>query len=94
MRAPVHRPFGWRPAHRRKQPSDAYYVSKEWRELRAAVLKRDHYRCRIGLPGCRIRANTVDHILDRERGGADADYNLRACCAPCHNRRHPEKGQG
>ena len=37
-------------------------------------------------------ANTVDHIVEVEKGGSDDPRNLRAVCPQCHNRRHSERG--
>jgi len=92
VRPPVHRPLGDNPSLRPQRRSDAFYHGAAWQRICAGVLARDGYRCQIALFGCRIRANTVDHIIAREDGGSDDDGNLRSCCAPCHNRRHPEKG--
>lgn len=29
----------------------------------------------------------VDHIVPKERGGADELHNLQVLCAPCHSRK-------
>ena len=42
---------------------------------------RDEYRCAY----CGGRAATVDHVLPRSRGGADAWLNTVAACGPCNN---------
>jgi 5-methylcytosine-specific restriction enzyme A len=91
MRPPVHRPPGWRPAVVTRR-SDPFYHSATWQATRLRVLRRDGFLCQLRLFGCRVRANIADHIVARENGGSDGDANLRACCSPCHNRRHPEKG--
>lgn len=82
--------------------ADPFYKGKAWRRVRAAALERDHYLCQDCLAakrrGERIRARRatmVHHILPRE------DYpelelaldNLISLCDPCHNKRHPEKGE-
>jgi hypothetical protein len=41
-----------------------------WRAVRKRVLVRDRYQCQIGLPGCKGRANSVDHIVELADGGA------------------------
>lgn len=64
--------------------SDPFYRSREWRELRAYVLKRDP-TCRT--PGCGKPSVAVDHIVQRAKGGADHPSNLRGLCIPCHNQR-------
>lgn len=59
-----------------------------WRRLRALILERDGYRCRMptvdGTP-CNRPADTVDHIVPRARGGTDAPENLRAACKACNS---------
>ena len=65
--------------------SDPYYRSREWRALRAAILRRDGYRCAV--PGCPNRASVADHIKPRRDGGADAPHNLRSLCEHHHNQR-------
>lgn len=63
--------------------SDPYYRTAEWRELRAACLRREPI-CRT--PGCGQRASHADHIVPRTKGGADSLRNLRGLCATCHSR--------
>jgi 5-methylcytosine-specific restriction protein A len=94
-RPPVHRPIVWRPPgadQQRRHPRSAFYVTKEWRKLRAHVLARDGHCCQLRLTGCTERANTAHHRIARELGGADAPWNLISACPSCHNRAHPEKG--
>lgn len=50
---------------------------------RAGVLKRDGRRCAY----CPGRADTVDHVLPRSRGGAHTWENCVACCARCNARK-------
>jgi 5-methylcytosine-specific restriction protein A len=59
-------------------------LPRRWARLRAAVLKRDQYTCRLRYPGCRIRATEVDHIVPAALGGSDDLSNLAAVCTPCH----------
>lgn len=61
------------------------YRTAEWRSVSRRVLLRDGYRCQIKLPGCRGHANSVDHILALDDGGAPYDLkNLQAACRPCN----------
>ena len=54
---------------------------KRWR---AAVLKRDNYRCQAHYPGCTGEATQADHIIpDAEGGELDLD-NGQAICINCH----------
>jgi len=56
-----------------------------WKTVRGRILKRDNYECQIGLPGCTITAQTVDHITPIAWGGDPRDpYNLRAACTHCN----------
>jgi 5-methylcytosine-specific restriction endonuclease McrA len=58
--------------------------TRQWREIRKAVLVRDSYTCYV----CQCKANTVDHIIPRVLGGTHSMDNLRACCL----RHNSEKG--
>lgn len=74
-----------------------FYTSKKWERMRAAILKRDGYRCRICARYGRIRqATTVHHIkhLDEYPELALDPSNLISVCTKCHNKLHPEKGGG
>lgn len=56
-----------------------------WRTIRAYVLGRDRYLCRIGTAGvCTAQATCVDHIVPKAMGGEDVETNLRAACEPCN----------
>lgn len=72
--------------------SSQFYRSKAWRDgPRAFVLRRDGYRCAV--PGCRARANYVDHVISREDGGSDHPLNLRSLC-PSHDAQVKERRKG
>lgn len=61
------------------------YVGRRWRTVRRQVLVRDAYVCKIGLPGCRGVADSVDHRIELEDGGAALDLsNLQAACLSCN----------
>jgi 5-methylcytosine-specific restriction endonuclease McrA len=60
-------------------PSDPYYRTKEWRQLRSHALARDGHLCTV--PGCRDKATHVDHITSRANGGRNELSNLRSLCA-------------
>ena len=65
--------------------NDPRYSSADWKKVRAYVLQRDRYQCRM-VPDCPIRATHVDHIVSPKLGG---DFyalgNLRSACAR-HNK--------
>ena len=74
-----------------------FYHSRQWEHLRASVLRRDGYQCRICKRYGRLRqATTVHHIkhLDEYPELALDPSNLVSVCTQCHNKLHPEKGGG
>lgn len=76
------------PTDRRKRQR-RLYGSRKWDRVRAHVLERDGYLCQVKLKRCRVKANTVDHIVRPEEGGAEYDEaNLRASCRSCNMVRH------
>lgn len=50
---------------------------------RAALMRRDHYRCAY----CGSRAETIDHVVPRSRGGLHTWENCVASCARCNHRK-------
>lgn len=50
------------------------------RVTREGVLRRDRHICVY----CGGRADTIDHVLPRSRGGGDTWFNLVAACQPCN----------
>lgn len=58
--------------------------TRRWRKVRAGVLMRDGYQCRVQLPGvCTTRATHVHHTLGRAVTGDDPRY-LVASCRECN----------
>lgn len=47
---------------------------------RRAVFVRDEYRCQY----CGARADSIDHVVPRSRGGTHVWENLAAACRPCN----------
>ena len=96
VRPPIHRPAGWRPYRKPVDPAHAYYQTRDWRERRERIKRRDGYQCTA--PACptpgRGRGGRliVDHIIARKDGGGDEDGNLRTLCPRCDGVRHREKG--
>jgi 5-methylcytosine-specific restriction endonuclease McrA len=61
------------------------YRDPRWRIVRAYVLTRDFRQCKLRLPGCKGRADTGDHIVELEDGGAPFDpSNVQAACRSCN----------
>jgi 5-methylcytosine-specific restriction endonuclease McrA len=84
---PKHRPQGWRPPA--PKPTDPFYSSKYWKQVRMHVRHRDHGICAL----CGERGSwRVDHIIPRTEGGPDDASNLRLLCIDCDAKRHAEKG--
>ncbi len=50
------------------------------RATRQGVLRRDGHVCAY----CRGRADSIDHVLPRSRGGGDNWFNLVPACQPCN----------
>lgn len=50
---------------------------------RAGVMYRDRYRCAY----CGARAETIDHVIPRSRGGKHSWQNCVACCVKCNHRK-------
>lgn len=50
---------------------------------RAGLMYRDRYRCAY----CGSRADTIDHVVPRSRGGAHSWQNCVASCAKCNHRK-------
>lgn len=53
---------------------------EKWASIRIKILERDEYSCAY----CGRRANTVDHVIPKSRGGDEHDFNLVACCKRCN----------
>lgn len=50
---------------------------------RAALMRRDNFRCVY----CGRRAETIDHVHPRSRGGQHVWENCVASCGPCNHRK-------
>jgi len=51
--------------------------------LKAEILKRDHYRCQLHLPGCEGHATELDRVETGEYGGDGSSENVRGACKSC-----------
>lgn len=65
----------------RRGSSTARGYGREWKAIRAAVLREEKVcrRCR------KERSTVVDHILPKRLGGTDARANLQGLCKGCHD---------
>jgi len=50
---------------------------------RAALMHRDRFRCAY----CPSKAETIDHVVPRSRGGTHTWENCVACCARCNHKK-------
>lgn len=50
---------------------------------RAALMHRDRFRCAY----CGGKADTVDHVIPRSRGGEHTWENCVACCSTCNHKK-------
>jgi 5-methylcytosine-specific restriction endonuclease McrA len=50
---------------------------------RVALMRRDGYHCAY----CGKRAETIDHVIPRSRGGGHVWENCVASCKPCNHRK-------
>ncbi|WP_247620673.1 HNH endonuclease [Chromohalobacter moromii] len=67
---------------------------RPWRRIRDRILQRDRYLCQLcERKGVITPANEVDHIVNRESGGSDAEWNLEAICTPCHKAKTARESQ-
>lgn len=85
----AHRPLRHRDYGRARRGFDAevgFYQSRQWRSVRAALL-REHPLCgACGAKGLLVAARVVDHVLPIKDGGARFDAaNLQSLCVSCHN---------
>jgi 5-methylcytosine-specific restriction protein A len=77
---PAHAPKAWVGSTGPKRT-----ISKRWKQIRVAVLKRDGYICQLKyLDVCIGRATICDHIVPDSEGGAPSMANGQAACVPCH----------
>jgi len=69
----------------RRAAGTAAQYGPEWTKRSAAYLA-EHPWCTW--PGCAKRSEISHHIIEKEKGGSDADENLRAMCRSCHSGLH------
>lgn len=69
-------------------PNDPFYSTQQWKQLRLARLRMDHFRC--AAPGCGLVAVVADHVVPRRQGGSDTLSNLRSLCL-MHDRQVKER---
>ncbi len=80
--------------YKRNKEAKAFYNSKAWKDKRAAIRRRDNYRC---IPcwnnGTYSKGTIVHHkveLLD-DWSLALEDSNLETVCHDCHEVEHPNR---
>lgn len=66
---------------------EAFYSSPEWRRIRAAHLALEPFCRDCVLLGRFVKANQVNHIKPRKRGGSSDHKNLESLCRAHHTRK-------
>jgi len=77
------------PSERSRMSAASRGYDADWRRVRLAALRRDHYLCLECLKEGRVtQAREVDHITPITAGGERLDLdNLQSLCSPCHKRK-------
>ena len=84
--AEIRKLYGWdNPSWWRRY--DQYLRSSEWRCLRAQILMRDEYICRL----CSSNRATQVHHTTYERVGHELPDDLLSVCQSCHDAVHNTK---
>jgi len=60
---------------------------KEVRFSRQTVFERDHFECQYCDRVYPLRLLSIDHVIPRDRGGADSWENVVTCCTECNSRK-------
>ena len=60
--------------------SDSGSTSR-WRKIRQRIVMRDGGVCQM----CGMEGDSVDHIVPRQAGGGDEDFNLQLLCRSCNS---------
>jgi len=63
---------------------------EDWPTASKKCLERAGYRCEERKNGerCNRKTYTVHHIVPRSKGGTNAQFNLKAVCSKCHEKKH------
>lgn len=78
-----HQPEPWASNNGKSRHARGYGTA--WNKLRVSILKRDQGLCQsCARAGIVTAAKTVDHIINKAKGGTDHPTNLEAICDACH----------
>jgi len=71
-----------------KKARGEVHTHQRGRNFRLQILARDNYECAWKLPGCKLRADTIDYIRALVNGGTAYDEtNAVAACRSCNSKR-------
>lgn len=77
-----------------RDPEDARRYDRRWRKARERYVAK-HPFCEECLKDKRLtKTQMVHHLRPLAEGGDHSEANLEALCWACHNRLHPDRGQG
>jgi 5-methylcytosine-specific restriction protein A len=92
-RVAVHRDYGR--ARRAFDTEVGFYQSRDWRLVRAQILRDRPVCAQCEVAGRVVVAGVVDHIVPLKDGGARFDRaNLQPLCVSCHNRKTAKESAG
>jgi len=67
------------------------YLPKGWKKTRLRVYARDHGICWVCGRLASLDSYDLDHVIARQYGGGDEDYNLRVAHPGCNRGRTPRR---
>lgn len=73
--------------------SKGFYNSKEWAQVRAYVLMRDHYKCTLCGRSGDLEVHHIEHLKPSNINNAAItlnEKNLTTLCRDCHFRVHTQ----
>ena len=84
---PLRAESNWDAYHRDRNATSRHQrgYGRNWEKLRTLILANAVFCRQCAAHGLVVLATTVDHIIPKSWGGTDAEENLQALCATCHN---------
>lgn len=84
--------YGVPVSRRARRATGRWRASARTRRHQKAILLERHgaacHWCHLVFPPCTL---TLDHLIERSKGGRNALFNLVLACAPCNNERSNPK---
>lgn len=77
-----------KPFHKAERYDEQFYQRYSWRKLRNDYIEQHPYCELCAKRGYNVPAKYVDHIIARQDGGNELDWNnLQSLCRACHQRK-------